>query len=46
MTRSARRWIGLVLLLGALLTGAYRIVERNNAAMNPSDGDVPAGFVH
>jgi len=47
MKERTLRWIGFAALMIALLIGAYAIVERNNAAMNPSTpGSTAAGFAH
>ena len=41
-----KAWIGFVALMIVLLIGAYVIVERNNAAMNPTVSGTSAGFAH
>ena len=46
MKQRTLRWIGFAVLMIALLIGAYAIVERNNAAMNPSAPGTAAGFGH
>ena len=46
MKQRALRWIGFVALMMALLVGTHMIVERNNAAMNPTAPGTSAGFAH
>ncbi len=43
---TAHRWIVLAGLIGAVLGGAYVIVERNNPALNASVGAMPSGAFH
>jgi hypothetical protein len=46
MTQQTRGWIGLVVVIGVLLGGAYLIVANNSPALNASAGATPAGVFH
>lgn len=46
MSQHTRSWIGLALLIGALLGGAYLIVAHNNPALSTAGAAAPAGVFH
>jgi hypothetical protein len=46
MTKQTLSWIGLVLMIGVLLSGAYLIVANNGAALNASAEATPTGVFH
>jgi hypothetical protein len=46
MTKQTRSWIGLVLMIGVLLSGAYLIVANNSPALNASAEATPTGVFH
>jgi hypothetical protein len=46
MTKQTRSWIGLVVVIGALLGGAYVIVANNNPALDASAQATPPGVFH
>jgi hypothetical protein len=46
MTQQTRSWIGLVVVIGVLLSGAYLIVANNNPALNASAEATPTGVFH
>jgi hypothetical protein len=46
MTKRSRRWIVLMILIGAVLGGAYVIVARSNPALSASADAAPSGVFH
>jgi hypothetical protein len=46
MTKQTHSWIGLVLMIGVLLSGAYLIVANNSPALNASAEATPTGVFH
>jgi hypothetical protein len=46
MTKQTRSWIGVVVVIGVLLSGAYLIVAHNNPALNASADATTTGVFH
>jgi hypothetical protein len=46
MTKQTRSWIGLVVVIGVLLSGAFLIVANNSPALNASTEATPTGVFH
>lgn len=46
MTTQTRSWIGLVVVIGVLLSGAYLIVVSNSPALSSSSAATPVGVFH
>jgi hypothetical protein len=46
MTKQTSSWIGLGVMIGVLLGGAYLIVANNNPSLNASAEATPTGAFH
>jgi hypothetical protein len=46
VTKQTRSWIGLVVVIGVLLSGAFLIVANNSPALNASAKATPTGVFH
>ncbi len=46
MTKRTRTPTILAVLIAVVLAGAYRIVTKNNSAMNAAPGETPSGLFH
>lgn len=46
MTQQTRSWIGLVVVIGVLLGGAYLIVANNSPALTSAGAVTTAGAFH